>query len=82
MTTLTNLFAASAGAVELRNSLMQRYSLELPSTVTFDYPTVPALANYLVSLMPAEGGGAEEDYEDEEEGSEEEATAVDVSAIQ
>jgi hypothetical protein len=37
----------SLGAVELKNSLATRYSLDLPATLTFDYPTVAALAAYI-----------------------------------
>ena len=37
----------SAGAVELRTSLSTRFGAELPTTVTFDYPTVATLASFL-----------------------------------
>lgn len=53
---------ALAGAVELRNSLTSQLGVELGSTVTFDYPTVPALARHIGSLLPhgdqATAGGA------------------------
>lgn len=43
----------SLGAVELRNTLETQFSLDLPATLTFDYPTISALAGYLAShLMP------------------------------
>ena len=41
----------SLGAVELRNSLANRFSIELPPTVTLDYPSIAALAQYIVTLM-------------------------------
>ena len=44
----------SLGAVELRNSLATRCDLDLPATLTFDYPTVAALAAYIDNnLAPA-----------------------------
>ena len=36
----------SLGAVELRNSLASQFSVDSPATLTFDYPTVAALAEY------------------------------------
>jgi Phosphopantetheine attachment site len=36
-----------AGAVELRNALSQAFGLELSATVTFDHPTVAALAGHI-----------------------------------
>ena len=43
----------SLGAVELRNSLATRFSLELPATLIFDYPTAEALAQFLTSQLQA-----------------------------
>ena len=45
----------NAGSVELRNSLTAQLGVELSSTVTFDYPTIPTLASYIASLMPGTG---------------------------
>lgn len=39
----------SVGAVELKNAVSGAFGLELPSTVTFDYPTIDALAQYIAS---------------------------------
>lgn len=50
-----------AGSVELRNSLTAQLGVELGSTVTFDYPTIPALARYIVSQLPM----AEQQAQDE-----------------
>ena len=37
----------SLGAVELRNSLSAAFSLNLPATVVFDYPSIEALSKYV-----------------------------------
>ena len=39
----------SLGAVELRTNLADRFNLDLPATLTFDYPTVAALSAFLSS---------------------------------
>ena len=41
----------SLGAVELRNSLATRFSLDLPATLIFDYPTAKALSQILASQL-------------------------------
>ena len=45
----------AAGAVELRNTLVSQFGVELPATATFDYPTVTALAGFIASqgALPA-----------------------------
>ena len=43
------LWSVAAGAVELRNSVMSKFGIDLPATVTFDYPSIAALAGYVVS---------------------------------
>jgi len=40
----------SMGAVQLRNALIQKFDLDLPATVTFDYPSVSKLAGFISSL--------------------------------
>ena len=42
-----------AGAVELRNTLNSTFGVELPPTVTLDYPSIAALAGYLASTSAA-----------------------------
>lgn len=42
----------SLGAVELRNALGAKFGTELPATVTFDYPSVSALARFLGDQAP------------------------------
>lgn len=45
---LTECGLDSLGAVELRNSLASRFSMaELPATLTYDYPTVNAVASFI-----------------------------------
>ena len=41
----------SLGAVDLRNAMAAQFSVELPASVTFDYPTVPGLARFISSLL-------------------------------
>ena len=40
----------SLGAVELRNALSARLAMELPATLTLDFPTIEALTAHLVAL--------------------------------
>ena len=48
---------SAAGAVELRNSLQTKLDAELPATLTFDYPSISALAGYLAANhAPASAG--------------------------
>jgi hypothetical protein len=37
----------SLGAVELRASLETKFAVEMPATVTFDYPTISSLATFI-----------------------------------
>jgi acyl carrier protein len=46
----------SLGAVELRNSLAKTFELELPATLTFDYPSVAAIAGFISESSGAAGG--------------------------
>lgn len=39
----------SLRAVELKNSLATEFAIDLPSTITFDYPTINALAGYIAA---------------------------------
>lgn len=41
----------SLGAVELRNALSARLALDLPATVTLDFPSIGALAAHLATLV-------------------------------
>ena len=44
----------SLGAVELRNALGERFSVQLAATATFDHPSISALAAHILQLLPAE----------------------------
>lgn len=46
----------SLASVELRNSLNAKFGVELPATVTIDYPTILALAGYLAVNTQATQG--------------------------
>ena len=48
----------SLGAVELRNALGARFGVDLPATLTFDHPSVSALAGYLGARMPDQATAA------------------------
>ena len=45
----------SIGAVELRNAVAARFGVELPATVTFDYPSPAALGRFVAQQL---GGSA------------------------
>ena len=45
----------SLGAVELRNAIAAAFNIQLPMTITFDYPTVAALAGFLASKLVSTG---------------------------
>lgn len=42
----------SLAAVELRNSLSREFKLDLLTTVIFDYPSIQALGQHMVSQLP------------------------------
>ena len=45
----------SLAAVELRNTLSSKYSLDLPASLLFDYPTIASLSSFIVaSIRPAD----------------------------
>lgn len=44
---------SSAGAVELRNEIARLSGMSLPGTLVFDYPTISAIAGFLLSKQPA-----------------------------
>lgn len=41
----------SLGAVELRNTLTSHFSIDLPPTLAFDYPTESALLQFVVGKL-------------------------------
>lgn len=42
----------SLGAVELRNAVASKFSIWVPATLAFDYPTVAALSGFVLEAMP------------------------------
>lgn len=41
----------SLGAVELRNAVSSNFSVDVPATLAFDYPTESALVDFIVSKL-------------------------------
>jgi len=41
--------------VELRNAISARFGIELPATITFDYPSIEALAGFLAERLAHAG---------------------------
>ena len=41
----------SLGAIELRNNLAAQFSMDVSATLTFDYPTIAALASHFASRL-------------------------------
>jgi len=57
----------SLGSVELRNSLSQQFEVELPATLTFDHPSIAAMAKHISGLVtPAAAAVAAPDEQQEE----------------
>ena len=43
----------SLGAIELRTNLSAHFKIDLPSTVTFDYPSIVAISAFIASQIPS-----------------------------
>ena len=54
---LQNFCHLYAGAVELRNSIARRFCIDPPATLTFDHPTIAALAGYLAQQQAGAAAG-------------------------
>lgn len=48
----------SIAAVELRNAVSAKFGVDLPATVTFDHPTIDALALYISHRTAVASQGA------------------------
>ena len=46
----------SLGAVELRNAIASKFSISVPATLAFDYPTPAALAEFVAAKVPSRQG--------------------------
>lgn len=53
-----------AGAVELRNALNDKFSIELSPTVTLDYPSIAALASHIAAQMPQAASSDDEEMDE------------------
>jgi hypothetical protein len=42
----------SLGAVELRSAAAAAFSVSLPPTLAFDYPTIPEMAAFIATKLP------------------------------
>ena len=42
----------SLGAVELRSALGARFGVDMPATLTFDHPSITALAAFVFANLP------------------------------
>jgi acyl transferase domain-containing protein/acyl carrier protein/phospholipid N-methyltransferase len=59
-------------AVDLKSRLEKRLGCELPSTLTFNYPTIDAIAGFLIEdIFPPQSGASNEDAMDADSLSEE-----------
>ena len=54
----------SIGGAELQKNIEDEFSIELPATAAFDYPTVSALSDFVASQI-GDGGGGDGGNEDE-----------------
>jgi acyl carrier protein len=43
----------SLGAAELRKGLGDTFGLDLPATISFDYPSISAMAQHIATLLAA-----------------------------
>ncbi len=67
----------SLGSVELRNTLSQQFEVELPATLTFDHPSIAAMAKHISGLVsPAAAAvSVSDEQQDEQEDSSQSDTA-------
>ena len=72
----------SLAAVELRNSLMSAFGLELPATVTFDHPSIEALAAFVRQQLAAQHQQQQATGFDGSMGSLNAPPALDTAAVQ
>jgi acyl carrier protein len=72
----------SLGAVQLRNSVAERFAVELPATAALDFPTPSALAGFVAQgLAPAGGTAAAPRYADVASFSDDEAGGAGITEV-
>jgi len=71
----------SLGSVELRNTLSQQFEVELPATLTFDHPSIAAMAKHISSLVSPAAAAAAISAPDEQQEEQEDSSQSDTASV-
>ena len=71
----------SLGSVELRNTLSQQIEVELPATLTFDHPSIAAMAKHISSLVSPAAAAAAISAPDEQQEEQEDSSQSDTASV-